>query len=329
MREVLRARKSGTRPLGRCERPSIRGRLSRLLFAASSAILALPGAARASDPLPVEGSVARAGGLDLSSRSAILLAAANATTALSLPTPAFSLAQSAALTALLETRYEPDVEDPRFSARSYSPDSWFVDSVVSSMDSSFMESPHRDFTREAVLVGPRFFARESRFSFTPKADREEQYLDSLDQDRKLFFRTGVEAIRETFEQTDLYYHVARHFDDLDLHLWWSVSSQDADSSRAVPLIEIDPNREPSSSDAFVTRADARLKLSRIVDSPTKIAEIHGWLADVVEFTIYPLGSQARLTVPLYEKRSLSVSLVGELESSLSDSAVFVSFTARF
>src|SRR5262249_4958216 len=220
-----------------------------------------------------------------------------------------------AVPGLLDGYRVPIWSDDLPFARSFAPDSWFVDSVVSGVESGILDQSDRVFTREAVLEGPRFFARESRFDFTPRGNSDDIANERSDRDRKLFFKTGIEALRETFEQTDLYYSVFRHFRDVDFHLLWSLSTGDADVTRHVNLVDRDDNDRSGNGPSLLTRADVQIKASRIVDNARQIVDVRGWLFDLVEFTVFPLDSEVKLRLPIYSDRNFAIDVLGGIERS--------------
>jgi hypothetical protein len=73
----------------------------------------------------------------------------------------------------------------------------------------------------------------------------------------------------------------------------------------------------------------KFKPSRIVDDADKIVQIEGWIFDLVEFSVYPINAEARLRLPLYSLRSLSVDFVAELEGPNREGVVFLGVQSRF
>lgn len=258
--------------------------------------------------------------------AAVFLVAAQTVTPLSVPVAASILAPSPFVASLISDERCMDVDEAGFAVRNHAPESWFVDSIVCGLREGLYESSDRDFTRDAVLDGPRFFAREARFDFTPRGDSEQIEEDRHDADRRLFLRAGADAMRSTLVQSDVYYHVFRHVNDVDFHLFFSPTST-TDSGR--PLRVVDSRNRSSDGEDVLTRLDVKFKPSRVFDDSDKIVQIEGWVFDLVEFSVYPTSAEASLRVPLFKRRSLSLDFVAELEGPGREGVVFLSVTSRF
>lgn len=306
---------------------SLQGAFVRAIAAGLLSILPI-GSAFATDPLPPAEPPAAGAAPSLAlGHAAVFLVAAQTVTPLSVPTAASILAPSPFVASLINDEARVGVVSVGAPVRDHAPDSWFVDSVVRGMRDGLYESSDRDFTRDAVLAGPRFFAREARFDFTPRGgDSKEIEEERHDVDRRLFLRAGADAVRGALVQSDVYYHVFRHVNDVDFHLFFSPPSS-VDSTRPLRVVE----REARSSDDtdVLTRLDVRFKPSRVFDAADKIVQIEGWMFDLVEFSVYPVNAEASIRLPIYTRRSLSVDVVAELEGPGREGVVFLSVQSRF
>ncbi len=307
--------------------------LGRAFRAASVAIAATllhlafaPAPALSAAEPPSSGAAARGAAgppVELVGRAGVFLAAASAPTALSVPRVGTLLAPSPAVAAIIydESGIAPPAEASPL--RHHAPESWFVDSIVQGIREGLYHSSDRVFTKDSVLDGPRFFAREERFDFTPRGNAYETGEERLDGDRRLFMRTGAEAIRATVQQTDVYYHFIRHVNHVDFQLFIAPGEPGRRSSR------LQISDDPREGEDVLTRVDLSIKPTRVVDGSDRIVQLKGWVFDLVEFSVYPLAGDVQLRMPIYERRALSLDLVTELEGPETQGAVYLALQSRF